>query len=149
MSLLCVKQGKGKELKAMKTVQISLLILLAMLLTMAGCVERKLTINTNPSGAQVFLNDEEIGVSPVTTSFRWYGDYNVTIRKQGRETLQTHRKLEPPWYDYFPFDFAAEVIYPGRIVDSYTWSFDLEPQKEVGRQELIKAAEQLEKKIEE
>jgi hypothetical protein len=122
---------------------LTLFILLAGLLLVAGCVERKLTINTNPSGALVLLNDEEIGVSPATVSFNWYGDYNVTIRKQGYETLQTHRKLQPPLHDCFPFDFFTEVLYPGRIVDAYQWSFDLAPQKEIGRQELIGAAEQL------
>jgi hypothetical protein len=132
----------------MKISRISLFFLLIILSAMAGCVERKLTINTNPSGAQVFLNDEEIGVSPVTTSFRWYGEYNITIRKQGCETLQTQRKLKAPWYDYFPFDFAAQVVYPGRIVDSYTWSFDLNSQKEIGREELIKEAEQLKQSAE-
>jgi hypothetical protein len=127
----------------MKITQIVLFILLTAFLIMAGCVERKLTINTNPPGAQVFLNDEEIGVSPVTTSFNWYGDYNVTIRKQGCATLQTHRKLQAPWYDGFPFDFIMQDIYPGRIVDNYEWSFDLKPQQEVTRQELIQDAEQL------
>jgi hypothetical protein len=121
----------------------SLLLFCVLLVGAAGCVERKLTINTNPDGAQVFLNDEEKGVSPVTASFNWYGDYNITIRKQGCETLQTHRKLQAPWYDLFPFDFLTQIIYPGRIVDSYEWSFELAPQKEVGRQELIKAAEQI------
>ncbi len=127
----------------MKTARIRNVFLLIILLAAAGCVERKLTINTNPAGAQVFLNDEEIGVSPVTTSFSWYGDYNITIRKQGCEMLQTRRKLNAPWYDLFPFDFVTQVLYPGRIVDSHEWSFDLKPQKEVGRQELIKAAEQI------
>ncbi|MGA2070342.1 MAG: PEGA domain-containing protein [Sedimentisphaerales bacterium] len=122
-----------------------LLLFCVLVVGAAGCVERKLTINTNPAGAQVFLNDEEIGVSPVTASFNWYGDYNITIRKQGCETLQTHRKLQVPWYDLSPFDFAVQVIYPGRIVDSYEWSFDLQPQKEVNRQELIKDAERLSK----
>lgn len=123
----------------------SLLLFCILIVGVTGCVERKLTINTNPAGAQVFLNDEEIGASPVTTSFNWYGDYNITIRKQGCETLQTHRKLQAPWYDFPPFDFITQVLYPGRIVDSYEWSFDLKPQKEVGRQELIQAAEQLSK----
>ncbi|MBN2019117.1 MAG: PEGA domain-containing protein [Sedimentisphaerales bacterium] len=110
---------------------------------LAGCVERQLTIATNPAGAQVFLNDEEIGTSPVTTSFNWYGDYNVTARKEGFQTLNTHRKLESPWYDYFPFDFFAQVLYPGRIVDLYEWSFDLTPEKQVNRQELIQDAQRL------
>jgi hypothetical protein len=120
-----------------------LLLFCVLLVGAAGCVERKLTINTNPAGAQVFLNDEEIGVSPVTASFNWYGDYNITIRKQGCETLQMHRKLQAPWYDLFPFDFLTQILYPGRIVDSYEWSFDLKPQKEIGRDELIKDAEHL------
>jgi hypothetical protein len=123
----------------------SLLLFCILIAGVTGCVERKLTINTNPAGAQVFLNDEEIGVSPVTTSFNWYGDYNITIRKQGCETLQTHRKLQSLVHDYFPFDFFAQILYPGRIVNSYEWSFDLKPQKEVGRQELIQAAEELSK----
>ena len=55
------------------------------------------------------------------------------------------RKLQAPLNDYFPFDFITQILYPGRIVDSYEWSFDLKPQKEVGRQELINAAEQLSK----
>ena len=126
----------------------SLLLFCVLLVGAAGCVERKLTINTDPAGAQVFLNDEEIGVSPVTASFNWYGDYNITIRKQGCETLQTHRKLQAPWYDLFPFDFLTQVLYPGRIVDSYKWSFDLKPQKEVGREELIKSAEQIKNQAE-
>ena len=125
-----------------------LLLFCVLLVGAAGCVERKLTINTDPAGAQVFLNDEEIGVSPVTASFNWYGDYNITIRKQGCETLQTHRKLQAPWYDLFPFDFLTQVLYPGRIVDSYKWSFDLKPQKEVGREELIKSAEQIKNQAE-
>jgi hypothetical protein len=120
-----------------------LIIILTGCLCLGGCVERKLTINTNPSGAQVLLNDEEIGTSPVTTSFNWYGDYNITIRKSGYETLNTHRKLNTPLYDYFPFDFFAEILYPGRIVDSYEWSFELQPQKEIDRQQLIRSAEQL------
>ena len=48
-----------------------LFIFIAGLFLTAGCVDRKLTINTSPSGALVYLNDEEIGVSPVTTSFNF------------------------------------------------------------------------------
>ena len=56
---------------------------LLVLIVLAGCVERKLTINTKPQGALVALNDEEIGESPVTVSFNWYGDYCVRISKEG------------------------------------------------------------------
>ncbi len=116
-------------------------------LFLVGCVERKLTINTEPQGAIVVLNDEEIGTSPVTTSFNWYGDYNVRISKEGFETLKTHRKLKGPWYDYFPFDFFAQILNPKRIVDSYEWTFELAPQKQPTREELIQDALELKKQL--
>lgn len=116
-------------------------------LLLASCVERRLTINTQPQGARVILNDEEIGVSPVMVSFEWYGDYNVRISKEGFETLKTHRKLKPPWYDYFPFDFFAQIVNPKRTVDSYEWTFTLAPQTQPGREELIQNAQKLKKQL--
>ena len=113
----------------------------------SGCVERRLTINTEPRGAVVTLNDEEIGTSPVTVSFEWYGDYCVRISKEGYETLKTHRKLEAPWYDAFPFDFFAQILNPKRIVDSYEWTFTLAPQEYPTREELIRNAEELKKQL--
>jgi hypothetical protein len=124
-----------------------LAIILSVSLFLSGCVERKLTINTEPQGALVILNDEEIGTSPVTVSFEWYGDYWVRISKDGYENLNTHRPLKGPWYDNFPFDFFAQIISPDRIIDSYEWSFTLEPKKQINRHELIQAAERLEKEL--
>ncbi len=114
---------------------------------LSGCVERQLTINTEPQGALVTLNDEEIGVSPVTVSFEWYGDYDVIIRKEGFEPLKTHRKLKGPWYDAFPFDFFAQILNPDRILDSYEWTFELEEKTEPTREELIRKAEELKKQL--
>ena len=123
-----------------------LLFVMAMSLFLAGCVERKLTINTEPQGATVFLNDEEIGISPVTVSFEWYGDYNVRITKEGYETLKTHRELKGPWYDCFPFDFFA-MLNLKRTVDSYEWTFELAPKVQPTREQLIDAAKQLQSEL--
>ena len=100
-----------------------------------------------PQGALVTLNDEEIGETPVTVGFNWYGDYDVAIRKEGFETLKTHRKLEGPWYDAFPFDFFAQILNPKRIEDSYEWTFELEDKKQPTREELIREAEELKKQL--
>ncbi|MBN1972676.1 MAG: PEGA domain-containing protein [Sedimentisphaerales bacterium] len=113
----------------------------------SGCVERELTINTSPQGAMVALNDEQIGQSPVTVSFNWYGDYYVRLNKDGYETLNTHQMLKGPWYDHFPFDFFAEVLWPARIVDSYEWTFELTEKKELNREDLIQKAEELKKEL--
>lgn len=114
---------------------------------LSGCVERRLTINTRPQGALVALNDEEIGLSPVTVSFNWYGDYNVRISKDGFETLNTHRELKGPWYDKFPYDFFAQLLNPKRIEDSYEWTFNLEEKRQISREKLIESAEKLKKTL--
>ena len=114
---------------------------------LSGCVERKLTIKTNPEDALVVLNDEEIGLSPVTVNFNWYGDYCVRIQKEGYETLNTHRELKGPWYDAFPFDFFAQIINPNRIVDSYEWTFDLAPRRQISRDELIQNARKMQNQL--
>ncbi|MHC4616623.1 MAG: PEGA domain-containing protein [Planctomycetota bacterium] len=123
------------------------LVILTACLFIVGCVERRLTINTEPQGALVVLNDEEIGTSPVTVAFNWYGDYNVRISKEGFETLKTHRELKGPWYDGFPFDFFAQLILPDRIVDSYEWTFELEEKKHITREELIRSAQELRNQV--
>jgi hypothetical protein len=125
---------------------ISAVVSLIIAVLFCGCVERRLTINTKPQGALVVLNDEEIGTSPVTVPFNWYGDYNVRISKEGFATLKTHRELKAPCHDYFPFDFFA-MLNPKRTVDSYEWTFDLSPLQQPTKDQLIQNAEELKKQL--
>jgi len=129
------------------TTAITTIIAITAIFLISGCVERKLTINTEPQGALVTLNDEEIGTSPVTVEFNWYGDYNVRITKEGFETLKTHRLLKGPWYDSFPFDFFAQILSPERIVDSYQWTFKLEKQRLPARKTLIEKARRMQSQL--
>lgn len=119
-----------------------LLPLLAIaMVVFAGCVERRLTVVTEPAGAVVWLNDEEIGVAPVTVNFNWYGHYRVRIEKEGYQTLHTDRLLERPMHDYPGFDFVAEVLWPGQIVDEYLWEFELQAYQPLDSGELMERAE--------
>jgi hypothetical protein len=117
-------------------------------IVLAGCVERKLTINTEPPGAKILLNDQEIGISPVTVPFNWYGDYWVRISKDGYETLDTHRNLKAPLHDHPPFDFATQILYPGQIVDAYEWTFELAPKVYPTREQLVENGRSLQDQLE-
>jgi len=136
-----------KEMVMSRYKGLFVLTLLASGLFLTGCVERKLTINTEPQGAIVTLNDEEIGTSPVTVGFQWYGDYNVSISKPGYETLKTNRELKAPLHDKFPVDFIAQCLNPKRIVDTYDWTFTLEDKKPIDKDELIKEAQNLKEQL--
>ncbi len=122
------------------------IVMISLVLLTSGCVERKLTIVTEPSDATVWLNDEEVGSTPVTVNFNWYGDYNVRIEKDGYAILNTHRLLERPAHDRFPLDFFAEVLTPEKIVDEYLWTFELQPYSPASPEQLLKAAQDMQKR---
>lgn len=103
----------------------------------SACVRRTITITTEPPNARVFLNEQEVGRSAVTTDFLWYGDYGVAIRKEGYETLQTNWVIKPPWYQRVPLDFFAEVLWPGQLHDTHSQHYVLEPAKTPTQEELI------------
>ncbi len=116
---------------------------LAVILPAVGCVRRTLTIETEPQGALVHLNDVEVGVSPVSTDFVWYGDYDVVVRKEGYQTRHTHWDVKPPWYQIPPIDFFADVLYPGRIHDQRRLELKLEPWSEPEQDQLLGRAREM------
>jgi hypothetical protein len=50
--------------------------------TLVGCVERTISITSEPRGALVYLNDEEVGRTPVSVPFTYYGVYDVRLERE-------------------------------------------------------------------
>ncbi len=119
--------------------------LLAAGAALAGCVDRKIRITSEPAGARVWLNDTEIGTTPAEADFRFYGRYDIRLEKEGYEPLWTDREAKAPLWQYPGIDLAADLI-PARFDDLVEWHFELEPSPEtVGdpatvRRELIDRA---------
>lgn len=59
------------------------LVTVAAALSLTGCIERLITVTSQPAGALVYLNDEEVGRTPVTVPFRFYGVYDVRLEHEG------------------------------------------------------------------
>jgi len=128
----------------MKACRIRWLGLCTLLALGAGCVERIMVISTDPKGARVVVNDEEVGVSPVRLAFLWYGDYDIVIRKTGYRTLKTHYRVDPPWYQIPPFDLVSETLVPGTIRDVHVLpTFHLEPARTPPAEEVVQRALEL------
>ena len=68
---------------------ILLLTLGVMLLTSMGCVQRRLTLRSFPEGAMAYVDDQEIGQTPVSTSFTHYGVRSIRLEKDGYCLLYT------------------------------------------------------------
>jgi hypothetical protein len=101
-------------------------LLFLLMLSTAGCVEQLLSMDSDPSGAVVTLNDQEVGRTPVTTNFKWYGYYEVNVRKDGYQTLKTTSPVIAPWWQWVPIDLIAEIL-PIHLTDQHFLHFTLQP----------------------
>ena len=108
-----------------------------------------MTINSDPPGALVYLNDQEVGRTPLKRDFMWYGDYDVQVRKEGYETLKTHKRVFAPWYEWVPIDLVAEIM-PFTATDNHDLFFTLKPQAEEAAAPgpLVQRAEELKDRLE-
>lgn len=102
----------------------ALLLAIAVVAASAGCAQRRITVTSEPPGAVVWLNDTEIGRTPVDATFVYYGLYDVRLRKEGYEPIATSRDTGMPWYEYPPFDLVAEAG-PWAVTTRKRWHFDL------------------------
>lgn len=118
------------------------LLLAGLCLTAGGCLEREMTITSQPPGALVYVSDVEVGRTPVTLPFTWYGDYDIILRLDGYETLQTHAYFHPPMQETPPLDLLAEIA-PWTFTDRRYLHFDLHEAVLPDDDTLIHRAEQL------
>jgi len=117
------------------------LAVLGGLVLLSGCVERTVRVETDPPGALVVVNDQEVGVSPTKFSFTWYGDYDIIVRKPGYKTLKTNYRLREPWYQWPPIDIVAELLIPVTIRDEHVLpKYVLEPAEEPAVEQLVERA---------
>jgi len=95
-----------------------------------GCVERELFIRTEPPGASVCLDGRDLGLSPVSAQFYYYGDRLLELRLRGHKPEQTIISLKTPWYQYFPMDLFSDLFWPGTITDDHHLVCELEAARE-------------------
>ena len=122
-----------------------------------GCVERKLTIASDPPGALAYVNDVEVGRTPVTIPFQWYGDYDIRLRLDSMQgppeapttvqyELHTHRRATAPWFQWLGVDLVAEIT-PMDFKDEKIWAFDIPRVPQESDQQLIKNAKVLQAQL--
>ena len=109
---------------------------------LCGCLEREMTITSEPPGALVTLNQVEIGRTPVTTPFKWYGDYDVRLELDGHKSIHTHAGINPPIQEVPPFDLFSELA-PWTFRDRRYLNYKMEELVLPDEDQLIRRAEEL------
>ena len=111
-----------------------------------GCVgvRRELTVQSDPPGALVYLNGDEVGRTPVTREFVYYGTMDLRLRKEGYRTLEARPRVWAPLWQIPPLDLLAEAFpLTDRHKLSYTLKPETEPAGEVDKPALIDRANDL------
>jgi hypothetical protein len=90
---------------------------LAVLAAAGGCVERELVIESDPPGADVFVDGRPLGTTPFKAPFVFYGTRELTLRKEKFAPVSQVVEIKPPWYQIIPLDLFFEHLWPGTLRD--------------------------------
>ena len=110
---------------------------------LSGCVERRYTLRTEPPGALAIVNGEEIGPTPVSRSFYYYGDREITFLLDGYETKTVIQPVKAPWWDNLLTEFFSENLVPFTLRDEREFKYELTPAQAPRADDLRNRAEQL------
>lgn len=114
-------------------------------LAASGCVRRRYTVRSNVP-AVVFVNNEEVGPTPVSREFTFYGDREFLLVAPGYEPLKVIRKVDAPWWDNMFTEFFTENLVPYTFRDERTFDFELKPARPPAVEALVGEAEGLRQK---
>ena len=94
-----------------------------------GCVTRTISITSEPGGALVWVNDREVGRTPLEFEFLYYGEYDVRVERDGREPIMTTRWASAPAWSVPVVDETVEAFSKNKHID-VLWHFDMEPRND-------------------
>src|SRR5262249_15781492 len=95
----------------------------------SGCMHRRLTVRSEPAGAAVLIDGEEVGFTPVSIDFTYYGTREITLVKDGYTTLTLFQKVPTPWYQVFPLEFFTDNLAFNQIRDKRDVLYTLVPDQ--------------------
>ena len=92
---------------------------------MFGCVKRTISITSQPQGALVWVNEREVGRTPVEIDYLYYGEYDIRVEKDGQEPIMETRWPKRPLWDAPGLDLVAEMV-PLSFEANTAWHFEFE-----------------------
>lgn len=102
-----------------------------------------MTIRSEPPGALVLLEGEEIGYTPVSMDFDHYGTREITLIKDGYETVTAMQKVRTPWHQRVGVDLVTDNFSPVKLNDRTEYTFTLNKQELVSNDQLMQRAKNL------
>jgi len=109
-----------------------------------------MSIRSEPAGAEVYLDGKKAGETPLQVPFYFYGDREITLRKDRYEALRAVEEISAPWWQIFPLDFFTDVLLPFSFEDRREFTYTLKPLGPIEPAEKVEErARDLKRKLEE
>ncbi|MDP7302874.1 MAG: hypothetical protein QGG09_07225, partial [Pirellulaceae bacterium] len=89
------------------------------------------------------MDDQKIGVTPVSTAFTYYGTRKIQLFKDGFEPQIVKQRFSAPWYQLPVIDFISENLWPAKIRDERLVEVQMAPSQVVPNEQLIGRADAL------
>ncbi|MEZ6093794.1 MAG: PEGA domain-containing protein [Pirellulaceae bacterium] len=123
----------------------SICVTAMVLLASIGCnsVQKRIVVRSNPPGANVMIDRQYVGQTPVSTPFVYHGTRQIQLEKDGYKTIQVEECIPPRWYERVPFSFVADNFWPREIRDERVLDFELDPKVHVSESRLQERADEL------
>ena len=103
-------------------------------------------MESEPAGALVYINGEEVGRTPLTHPFLYYGTMDLKLRKEGYETLEDRPRVWAPFWQIPPLDLITEAM---SFTDRHRLTYEMTPrQQDAEPEELVQRGTELRDKLE-
>ncbi len=99
-------------------------------LFLTGCVERKMIITSEPSGADVWVNEQWHGKTPYELPFKHYGVFSIRLEAKGYYPIYVKEPVPAPLYEQPGIDLVSEAAVPTTIKDNRSLHYVLQKIEE-------------------
>jgi hypothetical protein len=93
-----------------RPVRLSLFLAAAGALLASGCIRSRVTITSEPTGAEVIWRGQPYAATPVTIPFVWYWYYDFSLEKPGYKRLDVLERFRTPNWALLPLDLVMEIL---------------------------------------
>lgn len=122
---------------------VNMLVISLVVVSLTGCVQRRLIIRSQPEGAFVTIDRRPIGLTPLSVPYTYSGTREIQLEKDGFKTIKVQQRVDPTWYEKFPASFVTENFWPRELRDERLLEFQLEPKSQVQENLLLDRANDL------
>lgn len=75
------------------------------------------------------IDGKDIGYTPTSIDYIWYGTREVQLLKDGYETQTQFIKIGAPWYQRFPLDFISDNFLGTHVRDHRRFDLTMQPKQ--------------------